>query len=83
MKSICILKGVNGYECESYFITEKICRVIDCFAKKVGISLDEALGFFYHSEVYHLMREGISDMHCMSDGYLAEDLETEYKAKIS
>lgn len=28
---------------------------------------------FYHSEVYKLMRDGVSDMHCMSDAYLAEE----------
>lgn len=33
----------------------------------------------YHSQLYQLVKEGISDMHCMSDAYLAEDLQTEYK----
>ena len=38
--------------------------------------------FFYHSEVYQLIRDGVSDMHCMSDEYLAEELEQEYSQKI-
>ncbi len=59
-------------------LQKKYCRVIECFADKVNISLDDALNFFYHSEVYHLICEGVSDMHCMSDGYLAEELEIEY-----
>ena len=59
-------------------LQKKYCRVIECFADKVNISLDDALNFFYHSEVYHLVCEGVSDMHCMSDGYLAEELEIEY-----
>lgn len=58
-------------------------RVIECFAKQQGISLDAALGFFYHSEVYQLIRDGVSDMHCMSDMYLAEELEQEYADKVS
>lgn len=37
---------------------------------------------FYHSEVYQLIRDGVSDMHCMSDMYLAEELEQEYANKI-
>ena len=45
-------------------LPKKYSRVIECFAKQQGISLDAALQFFYHSEVYLLMREGISDMHC-------------------
>lgn len=41
-----------------------------------------ALEFFYHSEVYQLIRDGVSDMHCMSDAYLAEELEQEYAGKM-
>ena len=54
---------------------------IESFAKQQGLSLDEALGLFYYSEVYQLMRDGISDMHCMSDLYLAEELRLEYQVK--
>ena len=56
--------------------------VVELFAKKTGKSVDAALNFSYHSKVYELMSEGISDMHCMSDGYLAEELELEYKKGI-
>ena len=28
-----------------------------------------------------LVRDGVSDMHCMSDAYLAEELEQEYAEK--
>lgn len=58
-------------------LQKKYSRVIECFAKKQGISLDKALEFFYHSQVYRLVREGVSDMHCMSDEYLAEELKQE------
>ena len=63
-------------------LQKKYCRVIECFAKRVDISLDDALAFFYHSEVHNLMCEGISDMHCMSDEYLAEEMETEYRRAL-
>lgn len=61
----------------------KYARVVECFAKLVNISLDDALGFFYYSETYQLMKNGVSDMHCMSDEYLAEDLRDEYREKVS
>ena len=64
-----------------FLLQKKYARVIECFAKKQGISLDEALDLFYRSEVYQLMREGISDMHCMSDLYLAEELRLEYEER--
>lgn len=62
-------------------LQKKYARVIACFAKQQGISLDEALDLFYRSEVYQLMREGVSDMHCMSDMYLAEELRLEYEER--
>ena len=40
-------------------------------------------GLFYRSEVYLLIRDGVSDMHCMSDAYLAEELEPEYHQKTA
>lgn len=62
-------------------LQKKYARVIECFANKAGISLDSALRFFYSSDVYPLMREGVSDMHCMSDEYLADELNIEYQQK--
>ena len=64
-------------------LQKKYSRVIECFAKQQGLSLDAALDFFYHSLVYQLIRDGVSDMHCMSDAYLAEELEQEIKAIIA
>jgi len=60
-------------------LQKKYSRVIECFARQQGISLDAALDFFYHSQVYLLVQDGVSDMHCMSDAYLAEELGMEYK----
>ena len=62
-------------------LQKKYSRVIECFAGQEGISLDAALNFFYHSEVYLLIRDSVSDMHCMSDAYLADELEQEYRTK--
>lgn len=62
-------------------LQKKYARVIECFAQKAGISLDAALDFFYGSQVYPLLRDGVSDLHCMSDEYLAEDLYLEYQTR--
>lgn len=62
-------------------LQKKYARVIECFAEQQRISLDAALDLFYRSEVYQLMRDGVSDMHCMSDLYLAEELRLEYEAR--
>ena len=59
-------------------LQRKYARVIALFAQKCGLSLDAALDFFYRSDEYKLLREGVADLHCMSDDYLAEDLKDEY-----
>lgn len=59
-------------------LQKKYARIVELFADRVGMTLNEALSFFYHSEVYKLVSEGVSDMHCMSDGYLVDDLIKEY-----
>ena len=64
-------------------LQKEYSRVSACFAKRQGLSLDAALGFFYHSQLYQLLRDGVSDMHCMSDAYLAEELELEYAEKTA
>ena len=65
----------------SILLQKKYSRVIECFAKQQGLSLYAGLDFFYHSQVYQLIHDGVSDMHCMSDAYLAEELGQEYAEK--
>ena len=56
-------------------LQKKYARVVEFYAKENGISLEKALDVFYRSELYKLMSEGVSDMHCMSDEYLVRELE--------
>lgn len=63
-------------------LQKKYARIVEKFAVENQLSLGEALDFFYHSELYQLVSEGISNMHCMSDEYLVHDLTLEYKKKI-
>ena len=62
-------------------LQKKYARVVELFAKDNNISLAKALDIFYHSELYKLMSEGVSDMHCMSDEYLVRELEEEKNIK--
>ena len=59
----------------------KYARIVKLFAEKALLSYEDALGFFYDSETYHLMNEGVADMHCLSDEYLADELLLEWKKK--
>lgn len=64
---------------EPLILQMKYSGVVKLFANQAGITLDEALKFFYQSKLYQLLKDGISDMHCMSDNYLAENLKEEYE----
>ena len=56
-------------------------RVVQFFAEEARLTSEEAPDLFYHSQTYTLMSRGISDMHCMSDGYLSDYLKEELKQK--
>ena len=56
----------------------KFARVIKELAIELGCPLDEALRRFYSSMTYRLMRDGVSDMHCMSIRYLVEEIVSEH-----
>ena len=62
-------------------LQHKFVSVIETFAKLQKISFEESLDIFYKSYTYRDMRDGISDMHCRSDEYLAEELLLELAEK--
>ena len=62
---------------EPAILQMKYASVVALLAEKAGVSLDEALEMFYESRTYQLMSLGISDMHCMSDLYLVEEILSE------
>ena len=59
----------------------KYARVIAMFADRTGITVAQALDFFYHSTEYQLLREGVGDLHCMTDDYIVEDLIAEWNGR--
>jgi hypothetical protein len=58
-------------------VGHKMDNVIKAYAELTGVTLREAFNAFYRSNLYTEIRHGISDMHCRSDGYLAEELQIE------
>lgn len=60
-----------------WLLQHKYIRIIQLFSAQAGIPLREALERFYLSATHDEMEHGISDMHCRSDGYLAEELQLE------
>ena len=56
-------------------IGHKCSGVIKAYSEFADIPLREAFDVFYKSNLYTEIVKGISDMHCRSDGYLAEELQ--------
>lgn len=55
----------------------KFARVVEALAVELKCPFDEALRRFYSSMTYRLMRDGVSDMHCMSIRYLVDEILAE------
>ena len=55
-------------------LQHKYARIVKLFAEQTGLTYEEALDFFYNSKTFELISEGVADMHCLSDEYLAEEL---------
>ena len=55
-------------------LQKKYARIVELFAQEKHMDLSRALDIFYHSTLYQMMRKGIADIHCMSDGYLVDEL---------
>ena len=68
-------------EANKTILQMKYARIVSIFAEQIGVTLEDALDFFYTSSIYQMMNEGIADMHCRSDGYLAELIKEEWKKK--
>jgi hypothetical protein len=58
-------------------IGHKCDHVIQAYAELADIPIRRAFDTFYKSILYKEIIGGISDMHCRSDGYLAEELLAE------
>lgn len=57
----------------------KYARIIQIFAQKAGLSYEQAMDIFYNSQTFCLLEEGVADIHCRSDFYIADELWQEYQ----
>ena len=62
---------------KSIIIQAKNARIISILADRFDGSIDKAMEVFYNS-VTAQMQDGVADLHCRSDHYLAEEIYREY-----
>ena len=56
-------------------------RIIICISEMYGVSLNDATDIYYNSDTANMIEEGIADLHCRSDRYLAGEVWREYLEK--
>lgn len=67
-------------EANSVLLQKKYARIVALFAEQMQLTLNEALEFFYRSETYQELRDGIADLHCRSDQYIVDELKLEFQS---
>ena len=60
------------------FKSTKIANIIFNLKEMFNFSLREATDMFYTSEIALMIEEGVADLHCRSDKYLATLIMEEY-----
>ena len=63
---------------KNIIIQAKNARIIAILAEKFEGSLDKAMDVFYHSATAQMIQDGVADLHCRSDHYLAEEIYREF-----
>ena len=67
-------------EANSVLLQKKYARIVALFAEQMQVKLDADLEFFYRSETYQELRDGIADLHCRSDQYIVDELKLEFQS---
>lgn len=62
-------------EAEKYVMILKHDGIIKEYAKLIHCSYSKAMNIYYNSILYYEVSNKISDLHCLSDEYLAEKLK--------
>jgi len=52
----------------------KYARIIALLSEQQHISIEQAMEMFYTSPAFELIDNGVGDLHCRSDQYLADEI---------
>lgn len=65
---------MNRDEAFHTILEAKYARIIVEISEMHNVSLEEAMRLFYQSDTIKLIEEGVADLHCRSDKYLADEV---------
>ena len=61
--------------------SEQCARIILCISDMFGVPIQAATDIYYESETANLIEDGVAELHCRSDKYLATLVWEEYNEK--
>lgn len=61
----------------------KSAKIIVCISELYGVSLQQATDIFFKSETSDLIENGVADLQCRSDKYLASVVWEEYQESVT
>jgi len=59
--------------------SSQCARIIVCISEMYDVSLDKAADIYYSSETANMIEDGVADLHCRSDKYLAGEIWREFQ----
>ena len=65
------------------FRGKKNANIISALSKKYNLSLEKATEIFFNSETAAMIEDGVADLHCRSDLYLAQCVWDEYQEEAN
>ena len=63
---------------KNIIIQAKNARIIAILSDRFDGSIDKAMEVFYNSVTAQMIQDGVADLHCRSDLYLADEIYREY-----
>ena len=66
-------------ESKQILSSSQCARIIICISEMFNVSLDKAADIYYSSETANMIEEGVADLHCRSDKYLAGEVWREFQ----
>lgn len=69
-------------ESKLYFQANKSANIIKSLCDLFGITLKEAADLYYQSDTLELIEDGVADLQCRSDKYLATLIWDEHQESV-
>ena len=66
--------NINHDEAFHAILEAKYARIINEISNMYSVSIEKAMDIFYNSPLFALLAEGVAELHCRSDTYLADEI---------